>query len=92
MTIKSAITVLSEQDWMDTYEPYLDRMFETYGEDKALIDSIPIEYVWTLVDGDEGQPSITNGMAYVNRIAYYITKKPHNPSDFILVPDDEDFI
>ena len=67
-------------------------MFETYGEDKALIDSLPIEYVWTLVDGDEGQPSITNGMAYVNRIAYYITKKPHNVEELILVPDDEDYL
>lgn len=91
MTIKPAITVLKEQSWMDTYEAY-EKLFETYGEDKALIDSIPIEYVWTLVDGDEGYPSITNGKAYVNRIGYYISKVPHNPMHIILVPDDEDFI
>ena len=87
MTIKSEITILTDEEWIDTYEPYLDRMFETYGEDKALIDSIPMEYVWTMVDGDEAT-SITNGMAYVNRIAYYVSKKPHNLDDFIIVEED----
>lgn len=87
--IKPAITVFTEQEWEDGYEPY-ERLFETHGEDKALVDSIPIEYVWTLVDGDEGEPSITNGMAYVNRIGYYISKMPHNPNDLIIVPDDDD--
>lgn len=77
--------ILTERDWFEQYgvDAYV-RMYETYGEDMNYIDSMPVSFVWTLVDGDT-KPIIVNGRAFVNRIGYYLTKKPHNPNDIIVV-------
>ena len=32
--------------------------------------------VWTLVEGDDGEPAIVEGYHLVNRIGYFITAKP----------------
>lgn len=76
-------TILTDDQWYDTYEPD-DRMYETYGEDMNYINSMPAQFVWTLMDGDE-DTIVVNGRGYVNRIGYYISKKPHNTNDLIVV-------
>ena len=78
--------VLTHDQWYEQYGSE-DRMYETYGADLNYINSMPANFVWTLVDGDE-DTVIVNGRAYVNRIGYYLTKKPHNTNDLIVVEFD----
>ena len=77
-------TILKDDQWYETYEPE-ERMYETYGEDMNYINSMPAQFVWTLLDGDEGDEVIVNGKGLVNRIGYYISKKPHNTKELIVV-------
>ena len=85
MTI-SPIVIIKDEQWYETYEPE-DKMYETYGEDLEYIKSMPDNFVWTLVDGDEDSV-VVNGKAFVNRLGYYLTKKPHNTNDLIVVEFD----
>lgn len=54
-------------------------MFETYGDELGFVlcvaDNQP-NHVWTLMDGDEGDPVVVHGYYIVNRIGYFITEKP----------------
>jgi hypothetical protein len=80
--------IISDDVWYETYQPE-DKMYETYGEDLDYIKSMPDNFVWTLVDGDEDSV-VVNGKAFVNRIGYYISKKPHNTNDLIVVEFDSE--
>ena len=81
----SETIILTEREWFDQYGVDADgRLYETYGEDMNYINSMPVSFVWTLVDGDT-KPVVVNGLAFVNRVGYYLTKKPHNPNDIIVV-------
>ena len=80
--------IISDDVWYETYQPE-DKMYETYGEDLDYIKSMPAGYVWTLLDGDEDSV-VVNGRAFVNRIGYYISKKPHNTNDLIVVEFDSE--
>lgn len=85
----TAVTqVISDSDWYDTYDPE-EKFYETYGEDLEYIKSMPDNFVWTLVDGDEDSV-VVNGKAFVNRIGYYLSKKPHNTNDLIVVEFDSE--
>lgn len=81
--------ILTEDQWHSTYQPE-ERLYETYGADLNYINSMPNNYVWTLLDGDEGDPIVVNGRAFVNRIGYYISKKPHNTNELIVVEFDSE--
>ena len=83
-----AYILLTEDQWYEQYEPE-GRNYETYGADLNHIKSLPEEYVWTMLDGDDGQVLVVNGFSFVNRISYYVTKKPHNDSDTIVVAFEE---
>ena len=48
-------------------------LFETYGDELDFVRGIPDNHVWTWVDGDEGTV-IVAGMAFVNRIGYFVTE------------------
>jgi len=78
--------VITDDVWYDTYEPD-GKMYETYGEELEYINSVPAEFVWTLVDGDE-DTVVVNGRAFVNRLGYYVSKNPHDPEDLIVVEFD----
>ena len=80
--------VISDRDWYDTYDPEA-KFYETYGEDLEYIKSMPDNFVWTLVDGDEDSV-VVNGKAFVNRLGYYLSKKPHNTNDLIVVEFDSE--
>jgi len=65
--------------------PWDGMMFETYGDDIMHVlgyangrkgQPAARRKVWTLVDGDDGEPAIVEGYHLVNRIGYFITTKP----------------
>ena len=67
---------------------WTNRMFETYGEEEEFVRSqAKNNTVWTLVDADYGT-CIINGYHYVNRIGYYITEEPYEPSLSYTIYDD----
>jgi hypothetical protein len=72
------------EQWEETYRPITNTtreewdglLFETYGDDLALVLSVARKEprrVWTWVDGDGGS-YIINGYHLVNRIGYFITE------------------
>lgn len=83
-----AYVALTEDEWYERYKPK-DRGYETYGADLNYIQSLPVEVVWTMLDGDDGQVLIVNGISFVNRISYYVTEQPHDPDDTIVVAFEE---
>jgi len=51
---------------------------ETFGDDLELVKSLPVESVWTVVDGgDTVDQWILTGIHTVNRICYLVTEVPH---------------
>ena len=82
--------------WDAKYEPMDnhitkngDDKFETYGEELKFVRSIHFtepNRVWTLIEGDSGNLWITNGYHFVNRLNYFVTKKPFESADDIEVP------
>ena len=85
--------VLDMETWENTYDPIVNHMnnnasfqdeqgngimFETYGVELDYIFSYPHEYVWTLIDSDSLH--IRNGYHWVDRLGYFITKKPWDKS------------
>ncbi len=93
---------MTEDEWLETYKPktnHLDSnaswngtMFETYGEEVEFVQSAPDNFVWTLLEGDEGQTLISNGYSFVNRLGYFICEVPWNENAFheILIDDNEE--
>jgi len=51
---------------------------ETFGDDLELVKSLPVESVWTVVDGDDTDQWILTGIHTINRICYLITEVPHD--------------
>ncbi len=55
---------------------------ETFGADLELVKSLPVESVWTVIDGgDDADQWILPGMHTVNRICYLVTETPHDWCD-----------
>ena len=68
-------------------------MFETYGAEYdhvAAIGQQDPNRIWTYLDGDDGEPTITNSWSFVNRIGYFITEKPYDDIYFIEVQLDQE--
>ena len=68
-------------------------MFETYGAEYDYVAAIGQQdpnRVWTYLDGDDGEPTITNSWSFVNRIGYFITEKPYDDNYFIEVQLDKE--
>lgn len=66
-------------EWEKFYVPIPSsptwNMFETYGHEVELVGVVGFRHVWTMIEED-GNMFIINGMGYVNRIGYFITKNP----------------
>ena len=82
--------------WEAKYQPIKnhitgedDDKFETYGEEldyvRSVVDTEP-RRVWTLVDGEDGNLYIVDGYHLVNRLNYFITKKPLEGDGYLEVP------
>ena len=65
---------ITYDEWVRDYEPTTDEMQPLVIPDDQNRD---YSYYWTVLDCDEEQ-IISSGWHYVNRIGFYITKKPHN--------------
>jgi hypothetical protein len=76
---------ITEEEWDVQYEPVNNSPLETYGRDLELVMLFPSDQVWTLVDGDQHDMVILSGYRLVNRIGYYLTKKPFFPEENITV-------
>ena len=81
---------LTYDEWLKKYDikpnEYGDPAnFETYGDDWDYIKSLDPKLVWTFRDDDDGRGVITNGIGFVNRLEYYVSKKPWNDGEFIEV-------
>lgn len=50
-------------------------LFETYGQEVDFVSTQNKNFVWTLVEGDEGL-YIVPGFHYVNRLNYLVTEVP----------------
>lgn len=89
--------------WIDEYKPVANHisdssgweinekgiLFETYGEELEFVRQQPDNHVWTWVDGDEGT-AIVAGMAFVNRIGYFVTEKAWTDINIVIEVDTYD--
>ena len=80
-------------DWEAKFKPIKNKfskdpdevMFETYGEEWEFVKAQDPKYVWTNIQGDYSD-LIVAGIAFVNRLSYYITEIPwENEDDYCLV-------
>ena len=55
-------------------------LFETFGPEFEFVRRYDRRKVWTLVDGDDGDLYVVNGLHLVNRVGYLLSRDP--------VPDD----
>jgi hypothetical protein len=77
--------MISYDKWIDQYKPINDAyMYETYGEEVAIVKAQNPLTVWTLGNAGEGD-YIQSGMHFVNRIGYYISEIPFGADDDIFV-------
>ena len=60
-------------------------LFETYGDELDFVRRHDSRYVWTLLDGDDGDLYVAGGIHFVNRIGYLISKVPVVEGTFIQV-------
>ena len=69
-----------QKESIDDYLPIMreegSMAFETYDEDFDFVKTQNPNHVWTLVDGDSGDPVVIAGLHFVNRVHYIITIKP----------------
>jgi len=63
---------------LDTKASWNGCMYETYGAELFYVKRYDERYVWTIIEGDEGQWYLIPGYHFINRIGYIITKQPHD--------------
>lgn len=96
-----AVMELTEEDFEARYKPqpnllnknasFSGCMFETYGPELEAVEKVFEEdpgRVWTILESDDGELSITNGMQFVNRHGYLITEVAAKDDEFIEVSLD----
>ena len=84
---------LNLEDWFENYEPeqnpvdtsvgFNGTLHETYSTELQHVLDAPTERVWTLVD-DGNRVMIMSGAQRVNRLGYFITKKPWDIDTYVL--------
>jgi len=60
---------LNLDEWYEQFHP-VSRQFDEPPKD------LDYHFVWTAVDGDEGQFCVAEGIHWVNRLFYYVTEVP----------------
>ena len=51
-------------------------LFETYGQELEFVRQQDPRTVWTLVDGENGDTYLLNGVHFVNRLGYLVSTVP----------------
>lgn len=64
---------------------YVARQWHTFGEKCFLEMMHQKRRLWTLVDGDDGEPTIVQGYAMVNRLYYIVCEVPYPEHETIEV-------
>lgn len=87
MTTPSEVLLLHEDAFYAFFKPYRHpeaqhdvwggHGLETFGKDFDLVRRLDRNYIWTVVDGENGDQWITPGICYVNRVCYLVTEVPH---------------
>jgi len=72
---------------IDTNASYDGMMFETFGEELAHVKEQDVHNVWTLIEEDDKR-FLLNGWHFVNRLGYFVTKKPWRVGDELEVLED----
>jgi hypothetical protein len=49
--------------------------FDTHGEQGEYVRSQDLETIWTLVDGNDGDLYLINGLWMINRVGYVLTRE-----------------
>ncbi len=49
-------------------------LFETYGEEFEFVRQQDPARIWTITDGDDGNLYVVNGLHFVNRVGYLISR------------------
>lgn len=56
-------------------------MYETYGKELDFVRAVDNQFIWTLVDGENGGTFIISGYHLCNRIGYFVCSVPADPKD-----------
>jgi hypothetical protein len=88
---------MTEEQWIKVYRPETDEHGDLYVQrdwtnaaDLALIEAaLQQNRLWTMVEGDGGNPVIMQGFRRVNRLYYIITEVPYDPDALEVVVDCE---
>ena len=51
-------------------------LFDAHGEEFAFVRRQDPQTVWTLLDGDDGDMYLINGMHFINRVGYLLSTMP----------------
>ncbi len=51
-------------------------LFETYGDEFEFVRRQNPAKVWTITDGDDGHWTVVNGLHFINRVGYLISRDP----------------
>lgn len=55
-------------------------LFETYGDEFEFVRRQAPDTIWTIIDGDDGDLYVINGLHFVNRVGYLISQRPVLPN------------
>ena len=83
--MEESIKLITFDEFVNMFDPILNKeegpyggfLFETYGEDLALVKKYNEDCCWTLVDCDNEESYIIPGFHFVNRVGYFITNIPY---------------
>jgi hypothetical protein len=83
---------ITEAEWSEKYKPKenhlagypMNHQFETYGDEWEFVKSQDPHYVWTWIEGDFTS-LIVPGIAFVNRLAYYVCEVPWTNEDEVVL-------
>lgn len=77
---------INYEEWTEKFSPLQEeegsvKLYETYDKDFEEVWNTDRRYVWTLVEGEDGNWYLEPGILYVNRMNYVICRNPRNLED-----------
>ena len=84
---------LDHDGWVEKFKPHLDedgvpKAYDTHDDWETIRNTSP-NLVWTRVDG-ELSDLIVQGVAWVNRLEYYICETPWSEDECVLLSTEEE--
>ena len=78
------------QNALNRNATYDGHLFETYGSELAFVKNAPDDRIWTLLDSDSGDETVISpGWSRVNRMGYFVTAKPLESLNIVVIDSDE---